>query len=85
MDQKGEDVLITVSGRPFITREEFNRSLSEHGAPQDYSYDEYVKDSTETAEECYERMKWDFIAENPNATPEEYTAEMRRISDWCGV
>ena len=33
----------------------------------------------------YEMAKADWENENPLATPEEHTAEMRRIADECGV
>jgi hypothetical protein len=35
--------------------------------------------------EKYEIMKRDWVAENPDATPEEYQAAMRRIAGICGV
>ena len=33
----------------------------------------------------YERRKAAWIAENPQATPEEYQQAMRRIAKECGV
>lgn len=33
----------------------------------------------------YECMKADWIAQNPDATPAEYTAAMIRIARRCGV
>jgi len=33
----------------------------------------------------YERLKRQWVRDNPEATPEEYTAAMRRIADECGI
>lgn len=33
----------------------------------------------------YERLKAEWIAANPNATPAEYTQAMREIARKCGV
>lgn len=85
MNQKAEEVLMTVGGEPFITREEFERISKEPGAPKDYTYDQYVADSMETADEAYEREKAEWIAANQQATPEEYTQAMRRLADELGV
>jgi hypothetical protein len=45
-----------VNGEEFITREAFDLALAEDGAPKDYTYDEYVRDCTESAEDCIERL-----------------------------
>ena len=34
---------------------------------------------------CYERLKAEWRAEHPDATPEEYERAMRRIAEQCGV
>lgn len=38
-----------------------------------------------TAYAAYERMKADWILANPDATPQEYQAAMRRIARECGI
>lgn len=37
--------VVTVGGKPFISRQEFNLTSVHHDAPKDYSYDDYVIDS----------------------------------------
>jgi len=39
----------------------------------------------QTAYAAYERMKADWVRANPEATPQEYQAAMRRIARECGI
>lgn len=41
-----------VGGGFFISREQFELDASQHGAPADYSYDQYVLDSMEEVEDA---------------------------------
>lgn len=48
--KSAKETIYCVDGTPFISREEFDKSLSHPDAPKDYSYDDYVADSQPTVE-----------------------------------
>ena len=45
-----------VGGGFFISREQFELDSKDSDAPQDYTYDDYMRDSMETEEECDYRL-----------------------------
>jgi len=60
------------SGSPFKGR------IEGEGVKRDYP-------NEQTAYAAYERMKADWVRANPEATPQEYQAAMRRIAMECGI
>lgn len=54
--KKYDESLPLVGGGFFISREQFELDSKDSDAPQDYTYDDYMRDSMETEEECDYRL-----------------------------